>query len=197
LTKDTEGVLAIRSLGMATVVAFCAVASHAQPPAAKPRVRVLSTDGTISGRGDTRTNLTDHRSGSLLGEQLVAAVPEIAQIADVKVEQIVNVSSTDISLDNWLTMARRINAILAADAGVAGVVITHGTNTLEEPEPSRPVIVRSARVGNGRVVANETYEPMGMIPADNLNPQKARVLLMLALTRTPDVKAIARMFREY
>jgi L-asparaginase/Glu-tRNA(Gln) amidotransferase subunit D len=115
----------------------------------------------------------------------------------VKVEQIVNVSSTDISLDNWLTMARRINAILAADAGVAGVVITHGTNTLEEPEPSRPVIVRSARVGNGRVVANETYEPMGMIPADNLNPQKARVLLMLALTRTPDVKAIARMFREY
>ena len=58
-------------------------------------------------------------------------------------------------------------------------------------------MVRSARVGNGRVVANETYDAMGMIPADNLNPQKARVLLMLALTRTRDEKAIARMFREY
>ena len=55
-------------------IAFCAVAPRAQPLAVKPRVWVLSTGGTISGRGDTRTNLTDYRSGSVLGEQLVAAV---------------------------------------------------------------------------------------------------------------------------
>lgn len=332
----------------------------------KPRVWVLSTGGTISGRGASSTDLTNYRSGSVLGAELVAGVPEIAQIADIKVEQIANVSSTDISLANWLTMAKRINAIFAGDPSTAGVVITHGTNTLEEtayflnltvkhdrpvvligsmrpstaisadgplnllngvrtaiapeargkgalvvlndeinaardvtktntyrvetfkapelgilgyvdgdrvafyrastkrhtlnsefdvsavtelpkveilysyaeagtvalealvasgvrgivfagtgagllstaernaiakvaslPDDRRPIMIRSARVGNGRVVANEAYDKMGMIPADNLNPQKARVLLMLALTKSRDVKEIARMFREY
>ena len=147
---------------MAAVIAFCAVAPRAQPPSEKPRVWVLSTGGTISGRGDSRTNLTDYRSGSLLGEQLVAGVPEIAQIADVKVEQIVNVSSTDISLDNWLTMARRINAIFSGDAGVAGVVITHGTNTLEETAYFLNLTVRHDRP----VVLVGSMRPSTAISAD-------------------------------
>jgi L-asparaginase len=62
---------------------------------------------------------------------------------------------------------------------------------------SRPVLVRSNRTGNGRVVGQEAYDKMGMIPADNLNPQKARVLLMLAITRTRDLREIKRMFEEY
>jgi L-asparaginase len=66
-----------------------------------------------------------------LGEELVNSVPQIRQVATVKVEQIVNVSSSDITTDNWLTIANRINAILA-DPNVAGIVVTHGTNTLEE-----------------------------------------------------------------
>jgi L-asparaginase type II len=53
-------------------------------------------------------------------------------VASVKVEQIVNVSSTDVTIDNWLTIANRINAIFRDDPKVAGVVVTHGTNTLEE-----------------------------------------------------------------
>jgi len=59
-------------------------------------------------------------------------VPEIAAVADVRVEQVANVSSTDITLAHWLTMANRINAIFETDPAAAGVVITHGTNTLEE-----------------------------------------------------------------
>ena len=59
-------------------------------------------------------------------------MPEIAQVARVQVEQIANVSSTDITIANWLTLANRINAIYERDPSVAGVVITHGTNTLEE-----------------------------------------------------------------
>ncbi len=55
----------------------------------------------------------------------------------------------------------------------------------------------SSRPGNGRVIALADYEPLQMVPADNLNPQKARILLMLALTRTHDLKEIARIFREY
>ena len=65
------------------------------------------------------------------------------------------------------------------------------------PAASRPVLVRSNRTGTGRVVALPDYDALGMVPADNLNPQKARFLLMLALTKTHDLKEIARMFAEY
>jgi hypothetical protein len=67
------------------------------------------------------------------------------------------------------------------------------------PRESRLVIVRSSRTGNGRVIARDDYgyNRMGLIPADTLNPQKARILLMLALTKTNDLKEIMRMFSEY
>ncbi len=68
---------------------------------------------------------------------------------------------------------------------------------LSLPAASRPVLVRSSRLGNGRVVGSNVYDSMGMIPADNLSPQKARILLMLGLTKTTDLKEIQRMFAEY
>jgi L-asparaginase len=59
------------------------------------------------------------------------------------------------------------------------------------------VIVQSSRVGEGRIVrGNNWYEP-GMVVADNLSPQKAALLLTLALTKTSDVEEIQRMFDEY
>jgi len=61
-----------------------------------PLVWVLSTGGTIAGRGASSTFLTEYKSGSILGEDLVSAVPEINQFAQVKVTQIVNVGSPDI-----------------------------------------------------------------------------------------------------
>jgi hypothetical protein len=67
-----------------------------------------------------------------LGKTSVKAVPEIKQYANVKVEQIINVRSPDIKLENLLTLANGINNIFAKDPSVAGVVVTHGTNTLEE-----------------------------------------------------------------
>ena len=62
---------------------------------------------------------------------------------------------------------------------------------------SRPVLVRSSRVSSGRVVSRDEYDRMGMISGANLNPQKARVLLMLALTKTTNRDEIQRMFAEY
>ncbi len=331
-----------------------------------PLVWVLSTGGTIAGQGTATTDLSNYQSGTLLGEDLVKAVPEIQKVANVKVEQIVNVNSSDITIANWLTLANRINNIFASDPKVAGVVVTHGTNTLEEtayflnltvkydrpvvvvgamrpataisadgplnllnairtasspdargkgalvvmneeingardvtktntfrvetfrapelgylgyvdedkvsfyrtstkrhtvntefdvggltalpkvdivysyiqpspeivraviaagdqgivfagsgagaissferdalkqvlalPAESRPILVRSSRVGNGRVIGRDEYDKMGMIPADTLNAQKARILLMLALTVTRDPNQIKRIFTEY
>ena len=116
-------------------LALCAAASPCAaqdvPRKGLPLVWVLSTGGTIAGKGSSATDLSNYKSGSLLGEEIVRAVPEITQIANVKVEQIVNVNSSDITLDNWLTLANRINTILADDPQVAGIVVTHGTNTLE------------------------------------------------------------------
>jgi L-asparaginase len=326
-------------------------------------VVVLSTGGTIAGRGGSTTSLNEYKAGSILGSELIDAVPEIKQYAQVRVEQIANIGSTNMNTAIWLKLAARINAIFSEDAKVAGVVVTHGTNTLEETayflhltvrhdkpvvlvgsqrpataisadgplnllnairvagapaargkgalvvmndeingardvtksntyrvetfrsgelgflgyvdadavtfyrastkrhtaqsefdvgklsslpkveilyayaEPSveaikafgagaagmvfagtgagglsdgeraaikalgpldtRPVIVRSNRTGNGRVIPRKDYDAEGMVPGDNLNPQKARILLMLALTKTRDLAEIRRMFREY
>ena len=338
--------------------------SSAQP--AKPIVYVLSTGGTIAGAGSSATDLSNYKPGSILGEQLVKAVPQISQIADVRVEQVVNVNSSDITIENWLTLARRINAIIKDTPAVSGFVITSGTNTLEEtayflnltiksdkpvvlvgsmrpstaisadgplnllnavrtavspdakgkgtlivlndeinaardttktntlrvetfrapelgllgyidedkvsfyrsttkrhtantefdvsslttlpkvsilysyidpdasliqaaiksgakgivfagtgngalsvseetvlkeiaamPSASKPALVRSSRVGNGRVIATAEYDALGVIASDTLNPQKARILLMLALTKTSDPKELRRIFSEY
>ena len=345
-----------------------ASSQRSQPPTL-PVVWVIATGGTIAGRGASSTNMV-YKPGALTGEELVNAVPEIRQYADIKVEQLFNIGSSDMTTANWLTLAMRINAILAADARVAGVVVTHGTSTLEEtayflnltvrhdrpvvvvgaerpatsisadgplnlvnairvastpeargkgvlvvmndeinaardvaktnslrvetfragelgflgyvdadhvsfyrastrrhtvrsefdvstvrglpkvdvfysylesnttvlralvasgakgivlaaagpgslsaseiaalkslrssPEGSQVTIVRSSRAGNGRVltVSNNSpvYEALGLIPADNLSPLKARILLMLALTKTNDIGEIKRMFVEY
>jgi L-asparaginase len=350
-------------LATTTLTLFLAATASAQT---KPIVYVLSTGGTIAGQGSSSTDLSNYKPGSILGEQLVKAVPQIAQLAEVRVEQIVNVNSSDITIENWLTLARRINAIVRDTPAVAGFVITSGTNTLEEtayfmnltvrsdkpvvlvgamrpataisadgplnllnavrtaispdakgkgtlivlndeinaardttktntlrvetfkspelgilgyvdedkvsfyrattkrhtassefdvanlttlpkvvilysyidpdasmieaaiksgakgivfagtgngalsvmeetvlkqvssmPAASRPALVRSSRVGNGRVVATAEYDALGLIPSDTLSPQKARILLMLALARTSDPKELRRIFSEY
>jgi L-asparaginase len=62
---------------------------------------------------------------------------------------------------------------------------------------SRAVVVRSARVGEGRVLADSAYQEKNMIAAGNLLPQKAALLLSLALARTADLHDIQRMFDEY
>src|SRR6516164_3914883 len=97
-----------------------------------PLVWVLSTGGTIAGAGASSINVQEYKGGTILGEDLVKAVPEINQFANVKVQQITNVRSPDVKLENLLTLANGINGIFASDPSVAGVVVTDGTNTLEE-----------------------------------------------------------------
>jgi L-asparaginase len=344
-----------------------AVGGDAQAAQAQlPLVVVLSTGGTIAGRGGSSTALSEYKAGSIKGAELVEAVPEIKQFAEVRVEQVANIGSTNMNTSIWLKLVARINEIFATEPKVAGVVITHGTNTLEETayflnltvkhdrpvvlvgaqrpataisadgplnllnairtagaqesrgkgvlvvmndeingardvtksntyraeafrsgelgflgyvdadkvafyrastkrhtaasefdvsglaslpkveilyayaEPStafikaiadagvqgivfagtgagglsegeraalktlaasgpaaRPILVRSNRTGNGRVISRKDYDAEGFVAGDNLNPQKARILLMLALTKTRDITEIRRMFLEY
>ena len=334
-----------------------------------PLVWVIATGGTIAGGGGSTGAVSDYKPGSLTADELVKSAPDIKRFAEVKVEQLFNVGSNDLTLKNVLTLSNRINTIFATDARVAGIVVTHGTSTLEETayflnltvrddrpvvvtgamrpatapsadgplnlvnavrtastrdargkgvlvvlndeinsardatksstyrvetfrapdlgllgyvdgdavafyrsstrrhttntefdvreirdlpkvdiyssylEPNtdiigalvksgakgivfagtgagtvtaseraalkalqsstspQPVLVRSSRVGSGRVIGltglRGEYDALGLIPGDNLNPQKARILLMLALTRTNNRDEIKRMFAEY
>ncbi len=329
-----------------------------------PRVTILATGGTIAGRAGSSLS-HEYKAGSATGAELVDAVPELARVADVQVEQICNIASSNMVFAVWRELAARIDALFAGDPGLAGIVITHGTNTLEETayflnltvRHDRPVVlvgsqrpatalspdgplnlvnavrvagypgsrrrgvlvmlndeinaardvtktntyrvetfksgdlgfigyadadavvyyrqpekrhtvqsefatgsignlpkveivfgyvesdarvviealhaagtrgfvftgtgagllsdvekavvkdlqarapgtvfVRSNRLGNGRVLAHKEHDDLGILPADNLNPQKARILLMLALAHTTDLAQLRRIFAEY
>ena len=94
-----------------------------------PRVVVLATGGTIASRFDPVVGAIEE--ARLTGEQIVSAVPGLAEVASVEVEQIANVGSRDMTPEIWRTLGKRVNEFLSFPE-VKGVVITHGTDTLEE-----------------------------------------------------------------
>jgi L-asparaginase len=101
---------------------------------ALPKVAVIGTGGTISGVGRDRLDLYEYgTSGRFMHvEELIATVPELAQVAEVIPVRYKNIASTAIGPTEWLELVRLIRDTVAADPAIAGVVITHGTATLEE-----------------------------------------------------------------
>jgi L-asparaginase len=93
-----------------------------------PTVALLSTGGTIASKQDLA------KGGyvpALSGEDLVSAVPAINKIAQIQVEQISNIASPDMTPEIWVRLAGRVNELLAKPE-IAGIVVAHGTDTLEE-----------------------------------------------------------------
>lgn len=110
-----------------------------------PVVHVLATGGTIAGAGDPGA-LTGYVSGEVPGDELVAAVPQINRYARVVTEQVVNIESSLMTAEIWIQLANRINELFAqSDPEVAGVVVTHGTWTLEETAYFLNLTVRSEK----------------------------------------------------
>ena len=88
-----------------------------------PVVRVIATGGTIASRpGDDQ----------LTGSALIEAVPQLAGVAQVEVEEFSRIGSSGMTPDHWLLLAKRINELLDAEPDISGVVVTHGTDTMEE-----------------------------------------------------------------
>jgi L-asparaginase len=94
-------------------------------------IRVLATGGTIAGSAADSAELTSYKAGAIQIESLLKAVPQMARYADVSGEQIASINSSDMTDDVWLKLAARIEE-LAADDSVDGIVVTHGTDTMEE-----------------------------------------------------------------
>ncbi|MGH9346931.1 MAG: asparaginase, partial [Vicinamibacterales bacterium] len=117
-----------------------------------PRVRLIATGGTISNR----------QGGRLTHEDLVKSIPNLQRYARVESEQFANVASSQLSLDEWLRLARRINELFAGEADLAGIVVTSGTDTLEETAYFLNLTVRDARpvvmVGSMRNPSTLGYE---------------------------------------
>lgn len=114
-----------------TVLAATAIAARGQDAkATKPRLEIIATGGTIAG---AQADKADHayKAGAFDVNDLVNAVPQLRDLADIKGEQVVNIGSQDMSDAVWLKLAKRINARLAS-TDVDGIIVTHGTDTMEE-----------------------------------------------------------------
>ncbi|MDR8364093.1 MULTISPECIES: asparaginase [Pseudomonas] len=94
-------------------------------------VVILATGGTIAGAGAGAANSATYQAAKVGIEQLIAGVPELSQLANVRGEQVMQIASESITNDNLLQLGRRV-AELADSNDVDGIVITHGTDTLEE-----------------------------------------------------------------
>jgi L-asparaginase len=112
---------------------------------ARPRVYVIGTGGTISFVGNSRSDIIDYPEthNNLEIEAMLARIPEAAELAEIRAEQFTNVASFELTPTHWLGLALRIGEILRGDPHVAGVVVSHGTGTLEEAAYFLNLTVRS------------------------------------------------------
>jgi L-asparaginase len=116
----------------------------------KLRIVILATGGTIAGTAASPADAIGSRAAQLGVDQLVAAVPPLAG-RPIEAEQVVQLDSKDMDEPTWRLLAERV-AVHLARAEVAGVVVTHGTDTLEETAyflqrvlaPAKPVVMTAA-----------------------------------------------------
>ena len=147
------------ALGLATLLAVGGFAAAARA-ADLPKVRVLATGGTIAGAQASATDYS-YKSGSYDVNSLLKAVPNLDKLAVMTGEQVANIGSQDMSDEIWLKLAKRVNAVLA-EPGTDGILITHGTDTLEETSYFLSLVTKSDKP----VVMVGSMRPATAISAD-------------------------------
>jgi L-asparaginase len=126
----------------------------------KPKVIILATGGTIAGSASSQTS-AGYQSGAVAVDALIAAVPQLKDIANVSGEQIASIGSQDMNDAVWLKLAKRVNQLLA-QPDVAGIAITHGTDTMEETSYFLNLVVHSDKP----VVLTGSMRPSTAMSAD-------------------------------
>ena len=162
-----------RNVVMVTVALLLwASAAHA-----KPKIVILATGGTIAG-AQASTTEAGYKSGSFSVDDLIKAVPPLKDVADISGEQVANIGSQTMNNEVWLRLAARVNAVLKGD--VDGVVITHGTDTMEETAYFLSLVVKSDKP----VVLVGSMRPATAISADG----PANLYNAVALAANPEAK---------
>lgn len=166
MRSSVAGATLLLTVLLSPGLAACAVLSHAPtartaptPPATTslqstslPKVRLVATGGTISNR----------TGGRLTAEELVNSMPGLERFVRPEFEQFANTSSAALTLKQWVDLANRINTLLTEDSDLSGIVVTSGTDTLEETayfldltlHTEKPVVV----VGSMRNPSTLGYE---------------------------------------
>jgi len=144
---------------------------------AKPKIMILATGGTIAG-AQASTTEAGYKSGSFSVDDLIKAVPQLKDLADISGEQVANIGSQTMNHEVWLKLAARVNAVLKGD--IDGVVITHGTDTMEETAYFLGLVVKSDKP----VVLVGSMRPATAISADG----PANLYNAVALAANPEAR---------
>jgi L-asparaginase len=148
------------------------------PPTPRPAIRILGTGGTIAGRAKSEVDAR-YKSAQVMIDVLLESVPEVDRLAVVSGEQLAQVASQDITDAHWLGLSRRIDDLLLG-GGADGIVVTHGTDTMEETAYFLNLALRTDKP----VVLTGSMRPSTAISADGpLNLYNA-----IAVATNPDAR---------
>ncbi len=150
----------LRRIASGLALLSLSAALHAQ---SRPQVVLLATGGTIAGAGASAANSATYQAAKVPVDKLIAGVPELGQVAQVRGEQVFQIASESFTNDHLMTLARRVSA-LARQPEVDGIVITHGTDTLEETAYFLNLTVRSDKP----VVLVGSMRPSTALSADGV-----------------------------
>lgn len=131
-------------LSMFIITASQVQAQDAAQKAKLANVSILATGGTIAGSGASSTTTIGYTAATVGVQQLIKAVPELSKVANVSGEQVFQIASESMTNDHWLALGKRVNTLLA-QSNVDGIVITHGTDTLEETAYFLNLVVKSRK----------------------------------------------------
>ena len=161
-----------------TLMVIVAAGAWAADDTDKPNIVILATGGTIAGSAETQTQ-AGYTSGQVGVDVLINAVPQIKELADVTGEQISNVGSQDMSDAIWLKLAKRINDLVVSPK-VDGIVITHGTDTIEETGYFLNLVVNTDKP----VVLTAAMRPSTALSADG----PLNIFNAVAVAADPDAR---------
>jgi glutamin-(asparagin-)ase len=153
----------------------------------KPNLVVIGTGGTIAGRGESAAHASAYACSVLTIDEVLAAIPEAASLANLRAEQLLQTGSENFNNAHLLMIGKRVSEVLKDD-GVDGVILTHGTDTIEETAYFLHLTLKSAKPV---VVVGAMRPPSAMSSDASLNLYDAVSVAIHPASRGKGVLVVA------